>query len=158
MHPSENLNWESALKELACAGYDGPMPIGPTWLGDSDELSLELNQLVVAGAKQATSSLLWEWEHENEMLPDLPLVELLLNWDNSVAAVIETISMESVPFNQVTAEFAYLEGEGDRSLGYWRDVHAAFFESVCTRIGKTRGCDMPIVCERFIVHHVQKSA
>ena len=35
--------------------------------------------------------------------------------------------MVVVPFDQVSAEHAYKEGEGDRSLEYWKEVHRRFF-------------------------------
>jgi uncharacterized protein YhfF len=37
--------------------------------------------------------------------------------------VIKTTRIDVVPFGQVDAAFAYDEGEGDRTLGYWRRVH-----------------------------------
>lgn len=33
-----------------------------------------------------------------------------------------------VPFDQVSERHAWLEGEGDRSLAYWREVHREAFE------------------------------
>ena len=32
-----------------------------------------------------------------------------------------------VPFDEVSKEHAYKEGEGDRSLAYWRYAHEDFF-------------------------------
>ena len=44
----------------------------------------------------------------------------------------------------VDTAFAYEEGEGDRSLQYWRDAHRNYFG----RQGKFRE-DMMLMCERF---------
>ena len=55
-----------------------------------------------------------------------------------------------MPFDEVDEEHAYLEGEGDRSLEYWREVHERFFTENATH---DRGFapDMPVVLERFRV-------
>ncbi|MBK4877302.1 hypothetical protein CUZ94_0850 [Enterococcus faecium] len=36
--------------------------------------------------------------------------------------------MTILPFSEVTKEHAWKEGEGDRTLAYWRKVHAEFFK------------------------------
>ena len=33
-------------------------------------------------------------------------------------------------FNEMTEEYAKLEGEGDLSLDYWKKVHCDFFKSI----------------------------
>ena len=63
--------------------------------------------------------------------------------------------MEVKPFNMVDAQFAYDEGEGDRSLEYWRQAHWRFFEGTCAEIGRELSDDMPVVCERFKVLFVK---
>lgn len=52
--------------------------------------------------------------------------------------------MRIVTFDKVEAEFAYKEGEGDRSLNYWRQEHEAFF----TREGSFSPT-MELVAEEF---------
>jgi uncharacterized protein YhfF len=54
-------------------------------------------------------------------------------------------------YDEVDAKFAYEEGEGDRSLEYWRDAHWRFFSRTLPTIGKEPSVDMPLVCERFRV-------
>ncbi|TFH31677.1 MAG: ASCH domain-containing protein, partial [Anaerolineales bacterium] len=51
--------------------------------------------------------------------------------------------------DEVDEEQAYLEGEGDRSLAYWRDVHWNFFSRECAQIGREPSEHMPVLCERF---------
>ena len=41
------------------------------------------------------------------------------------------------------------EGEGDRSLEYWRQAHWNYFSPICTALGREASEDMPLVCERF---------
>ena len=68
--------------------------------------------------------------------------------------VVQNQSVEIVPFNEVTAEYAAIEGEGDGSLDYWRRTHEAFFSRECKRIGRQPSENMPVVCCVFEVLNV----
>ncbi len=65
--------------------------------------------------------------------------------------IIETIEVGIRSFNQVDTQFAYEEGEGDRSLESWRQVHWQYFSQVLPDIGREPTPEMPLVCERFRV-------
>jgi uncharacterized protein YhfF len=56
-----------------------------------------------------------------------------------------------MPFGEVTAEFAAMEGEGDGSLTYWREAHSAYFSRECARNGRVFTENMPVACEQFKV-------
>jgi uncharacterized protein YhfF len=58
--------------------------------------------------------------------------------------LIETIEVTYRRFNEVEADIAFDEGEGDRSLAYWRDAHRTYFG----RLGRFSE-DMMLMCERF---------
>ncbi|MBK3495836.1 ASCH domain-containing protein [Viridibacillus sp. YIM B01967] len=73
----------------------------------------------------------------------------MLDGEGKAVAIVKTISLEVVLFDEVTEEFAYLEGEGDRSLMYWRDVHQTFFKKELENIDQEFHYKLPIVCERF---------
>lgn len=45
--------------------------------------------------------------------------------------------------------FAAAEGEGDRSLAYWRAAHWRYFSRTLLTISRAPAEDMPLVCERF---------
>ena len=57
--------------------------------------------------------------------------------------------MYTAPFRAVTAEHAFREGEGDRSLAHWRRVHEAFFRKEMASVGMAFDEDMVVVCEEF---------
>jgi uncharacterized protein YhfF len=111
----------------------------------------ELADLVVRGIKTATAGLLWEYRAEGEALPHPGDVSIVLDGAGVPACVIETTGVEVAPFNQVGADFAHDEGEGDRSLDTWRQDHWRFFSRACERMGRTPSESMPVVCERFRV-------
>ncbi|PIB63724.1 RNA-binding protein, partial [Pseudomonas sp. 2822-17] len=84
-------------------------------------------------------------------LPYAGLLNIILDGEGRAVAIVETTTVEVVPFDEVTAEHAYLEGEGDRSLMYWRDVHEAFFKKELDAIDHAFHNKIPVVCERFKV-------
>ncbi len=63
--------------------------------------------------------------------------------------VIETLAVDIVPLDQVSADFAAAEGEGDGSLAFWCKAHEACFSRECARLGRRFEPGMPVVCERF---------
>ena len=65
--------------------------------------------------------------------------------------MIEVMNIEVVRFNEVTPAFAELEGEGDKSLAYWKEVHWAFYSRELADTKYSPSEDMPIVCEEFRV-------
>ena len=111
--------------------------------GDSPELADELLALVLAGRKTATCGALRDFGGA-EPVPEVGRRDVVLDGLGRPAAVIETTSVEHKRFDEVDAEFARLEGEGDLSYGYWRSAHEAYFE----RNGGYSP-DMILVCERF---------
>jgi uncharacterized protein YhfF len=58
--------------------------------------------------------------------------------------VTQTLALEQVRYDEVSSPFTSSEGEGDRSLTYWRDVHRAYLE----RSGGFAP-DMMLWCETF---------
>jgi uncharacterized protein YhfF len=119
--------------------------------GDSPRLADELGALIVAGTKTATCSALWEYETEREPLPESGVKIIVLDGNGDPLCIVETTEVEVRSYGEVDAQFAYEEGEGDRSLEYWRDAHWRFFSRTLPEIGREPSMDMPLVCERFRV-------
>lgn len=108
--------------------------------GDSDEMADYLARLVAEGIKTATS---WIYKSD-DTISVVGERNIILDSKSNPLCIVETTEVRVIPFNQVDAVFAYDEGEGDRSLEYWRKEHEAFF----SRNGDFNQ-DMLIVCERF---------
>jgi uncharacterized protein YhfF len=119
--------------------------------GDSPRLADELGTLIVTGAKTATCSALWEYEAEGSALPEAGSKTIVLDGQDDPLCIVETTEVVVRPYDEVDAKFAYEEGEGPRSLEYWRDAHWRFFSRTLPTIGKEPSVDMPLVCERFRV-------
>ena len=146
---SEDL-WRAYLASLP-AGSEAPDRCEAWAFGDNAAMADELADLVLRGIKTATASLLWEYEADGDPLPKAGDFSLILDGAGSPVCVIQTTQVEVVTFNQVDAQWAYAEGEGDRSLQYWREGHWRFFSRSCERIGRTPSETRPVVCERFKV-------
>lgn len=116
--------------------------------GASKEDADALSKLVIEGKKTATSSSYSLYE-DNEPLPYVGLHNIILDGSGKAVAIIETTSIEIIPFDEVTEEHAYLEGEGDRSLEHWRKVHKKFFTNELTKINQEFNYKMLVVCEQF---------
>ena len=107
--------------------------------GDGPALADELLDLVMRGVKTATCST------EDEPNTSTPGERwIVLDGRGEPACVIETTEVSYCRFGDVDAAFAHEEGEGDRSLAYWRDAHRRYFG----RQGKFSE-DMMLMCERF---------
>jgi uncharacterized protein YhfF len=119
--------------------------------GDNPRLADELGRLIVQGIKTATCSALWVWEAEGQPLLEAGHKTIVLDGRNEPLCIIETTEVTIRPFNEVDAQFAYEEGEDDRSLAAWRDGHWRYFSRVLPKIGREPALDMPLVCERFRV-------
>jgi uncharacterized protein YhfF len=121
------------------------------FFGDSCEMADDLLKPILQGIKTATCSSLWEWEHEQEELLAVGTLACIIDGSGLPRCILETISVVETPFNEVTADFAYHEGEGDRSYEYWRREHWNFFSRTLPRIGREPTETMPLLCERFRV-------
>jgi len=107
--------------------------------GDNPGLADELAALVLAGTKTATC-----WAASDEPHTEVGKRMIMLSGSGRPLAIIETVEIVQRRFHEVDAAFARDEGEGDRSLAYWRDAHRRYF----TRRGQFAE-DMVLCCERF---------
>jgi len=124
------------------------------YFGIGREDAAELANLVLQGKKTATASLVWEYENKPEDAPVLNGYSVVTDFDGNPKCVVKTTELRVLPFNEVNAEFAFDEGEGDQSLDYWREVHWDYFSSRCAEIGREPDLEMSVNCERFqLLYH-----
>lgn len=106
-------------------------------------------ELVIDKIKQASSPSVWWFEKNKEELPKIGDLAIVTNWDNEPKAIIRTKKVELVKFKNITSEYAFIEGEGDKSLAYWKKVHWAYYTNEMKPFGEEPNEEMEIVCEYF---------
>ncbi len=152
--------WEVArvranLNRLAV--YTGPTPLDtlrpPDWsFGATPEQADALLALVLDGTKTATASARRDYDAEGEQLPEAGDLAIITDGEGHPRALVAVTDVQVVPFDEVSEEHANAEGEGDRSLAHWREVHERFFTEHGAD-GTAFAPDLLVVCERFRLLH-----
>ena len=114
---------------------------------DADRLA----ELVKKGIKTATCSALVFYKAEDEELPQAGEYSIILDSAENAVCIIRTTDVYITTFDAVSKEHAYKEGEGDRSLEYWRKVHKKFFDEELKTINQQFDEKLELVCEEFEV-------
>lgn len=138
-------------KEFCMAsGVDEKTPY-EAWAFGSDNPN-KLASLVLKGEKTATTSVYELYEFEGEEIPKVGEYSVVLNKDGYAVCVIRDTDVEVKRFCDVDGKFAQAEGEGDKSLKYWRSVHREVFTpELKEETGRDFTDDTKVVCETFEV-------
>lgn len=112
---------------------------------DADTLA----QLVLRDIKTATCSMRCLYEADGEPLPREGQYSVVLDSQEQAICIIQTTKVYQTPFSEITPDHARKEGEGDRSLAYWRQSHEAFFTEELKAVGCNFHEDLVLVCEEF---------
>ncbi len=110
-----------------------------------------LAELTRSGVKQATSSAAALYDLENEPLPQAGDYSVVLSAMGEALCIIRNTRVHTLPFHAVDARHAFLEGEGDCSLAWWREVHERFFRQALAPYALPFTKDIAVVCEEFEV-------
>jgi uncharacterized protein YhfF len=131
-----------------------PGPVRVDGYGDSELLSESLLALIRSERKRAGTGLLWAYEYDGQEVSKTGDIEIVIDHLNQPALVTRITSAKVVAYDEITAEYAAIEGEGDGSLEYWRKAHWAFFSRECARSGREPDESMPVVCSIFEVLNI----
>ena len=113
------------------------------------EAADRLAELVVQGVKTATCSAYDLYQIENEPLPKAGQYSIILNSKEEAVCIVKTIKVYVTEFRNVSKEHAFKEGEGDRTLAYWRKVHEDFLINELASVNRTFDENTKVVCEEF---------
>lgn len=130
-------------------GLSEATPYQAWFFGDTPQLAHELVELVIHGPKRATTGLQWSIDRNPELAPVPHGYSVVTEFDGTPRVVLRTTDIQSCAFKDVDAQYAWDEGEGDRSLEYWRKGHWEYFTGECARLGLEPSPDMIVVMERF---------
>jgi uncharacterized protein YhfF/ribosomal protein S18 acetylase RimI-like enzyme len=107
--------------------------------------------LVKSGVKTGTSSAYELYELDGEELPRCGDISMIAYGNGMPGAIVQTVEVLIKPFDEISEEEAYAEGEGDRSQAYWREAHEHFFRREYDDMGLPFHRKIPVVFERFRV-------
>ena len=108
-----------------------------------------LADLVLRGEKTATASAYDLYAIDDEPLPREGTFDIILDSQNQAVCIIEITKVSVEPFNQVSDDHAFKEGEGDKTLAYWHQVHEDCFAEWLREAGLTFTPDSKVVLEEF---------
>ena len=112
----------------------------------------EILAALLRGDKRATTGLKCLYELENEPLPQVGQYSVILDSHGLPRCITRISNVEITRFRDISEEYAFIEGEGDKSLKYWKDAHREVFTRECREdAGIEFSEDMECVCEYFEV-------
>lgn len=114
-----------------------------------------LANLVLKREKIATSSAYPLYEIEREQIPKIGEYSVILNSKDEAICITKTTKVYVINFDEVSPEHAFKEGEGDKSLDYWRRVHTEFFTKCMKEVNLIFSNKMKVICEEFEVVFVE---
>jgi uncharacterized protein YhfF len=109
-----------------------------------------LATLTFDGKKQASSGLYSWYKEANVDLPKLGTKHIITDYDGKAWAIIEIKKVDTVPFNEISKEYAILDmGTKIEPLKKWKKAHWSFFTNAMEQNGEKPTEEMLVVCERF---------
>jgi len=106
-------------------------------------------ELVKKGVKKATSNSLLGLQYRKETLPKIGDFIVVTNWEGQAQCIVRLTRVSFKPYFNIDHDFARLEGEGDRSLDYWKRVHWNHYIKELEPFGRVPRESMIIVCQEF---------
>lgn len=136
------------------AVQDGLVPAGSDYadadcFGDSVELADELLELILHGPKRATAGMVADYAACDLPIPEVGDLFVATDGLGQPRAILRTTDVRVGPLSSVDDQFAWDEGEGDRSRRFWLDAHTACFMRASDRLGLEFHPDIDVVFERF---------
>ena len=116
------------------------------------EMADEILAALLRGDKRATTGLHCLYEIENEPLPRAGQYSVILDSRGNPHCITRITKIAITPFRDISEEYAFIEGEGDKSLTWWKNAHREVFSRECREdAGIEFHEDMECVCEYFEV-------
>lgn len=151
MTTSVERYWNQYLASIPKQADRPSRYIGSFSFGFTPEDAREIAPLIVNGTKTATGSVFKSYEADNKPLPVVSDFWVVTVADDAPVCIATTIDVRIIPFDEVTADYAWDGGEGDRSLESWREIYWEYINREYRRIGLVPESKALLVMERFQV-------
>ena len=139
--------WGDYLEEhLEDAFHEAPKTIH---FCNNEQDANECAKLVLQGKKRATSDSLLGLQYRKERLPKIGDFMVITDWEGTAQCIVEITKVQLKPFFSIDAEYARIEGEGDQSLEYWKEIHWNYFEKELAEYERLPRESMIVVCQEF---------
>ena len=119
--------------------------------GDSAAMADDLADLVASGRKRATAGLLRDVTLGTEAMPVVGDHVVVVDSRGTPRCIWRTTQVAVKPLCDVGDDFAWAEGEGDRTRDGWLRAHRDYFARQAVRDGFGFHDRMETVFERFVV-------
>jgi len=116
---------------------------------DNEDDANTCAKLVISDKKKATSHSLLGLQYRNEKLPKIGDFTIVTDWAGKAQCIIKTTEVKLKPFFSIDAEYAKIEGEGDKSLATWKKTHWEYYLRELEPFGRLPRESMIVVCEKF---------
>ena len=119
------------------------------FFGDNELDANTLAELTKQGVKKATSHSLLGLQNRNEKLPKIGDFIVVTNWGGEAQCIVRTTAVKLKPYFSIDSAYAQIEGEGDKSLEYWKKTHWEYYTRELQKFGREPRESMIIVCQEF---------
>ncbi len=143
---ARNLWGDFLDKHLEFASEEAPKVIH---FCDNEKDANICADLVCKDVKRATSHSLLGLQLRHEELPKIGDFAVVTDWSGKAKCVIRTTSVRLIPFFSIREEHARLEGEGDKSVDYWKKTHWDYYTRELEEFGRIPRESMIVVFEEF---------
>lgn len=117
---------------------------------NNEEDANRLAELTLTGKKRASSGLYSLYEKYNADLPIVGTKQIVTDFNGKAKAIIENVSVDTIPFNKIPTEYAELDmGTDIEPLKIWKKAHWNFFENFLNESGEKPTDEMLIVIVKF---------
>ena len=149
MTPTKTLQTEAFWRAYAESREIAGMDYAVVAFGDSSDMATELAALVVSGQKRATCSLARDYADVPATLPKVGDFVVVVDGNGIPQCIWQTTEVQIKALNAVNDQFAWDEGEGDRSRKWWLNAHRCYFTRQANREGFEMSDAIEAVFERF---------
>lgn len=136
-------------------GINSETPYDAWCFGNTSEMARRLGELVLKGDKRATTTLL-ETAQKFDYAPAVGDYSIVTDFEENPMCIIQMTEISILPFDEVDAEYALVEGEGDKSLDYWREGHRRFFTQDAAENGLEFNEKSLVICQKFNLSYPNK--
>lgn len=106
-------------------------------------------ELILSGKKRAFSHSLLGMQYRNEKLPKIGDFTIITDNQGVAKCILRTVAVRLKPYFSIRESYAKIEGEGDLSLPYWKEMHWERITQELEEYQRVPRESMIIVCEYF---------